>query len=159
MAVDDIPVRVSPRTKRAVRTALMKAGPKGVTIPQLQELTGKSYPTIKRALDELEIGHDGGFPRTYAVTTALTDPQIGAVDHNVLVPLIELDDTIPKWNDAAMRVGAQLAKLSIENDADLDVLIQQFTEAASTLASVAYSLQQNKQYANWYARLGGKEQD
>ena len=148
--------QVSERTVGAVMR-MLKRQAKPMSITQLSNAIGKSYNTVKRAL---ELGGavkvDGSYPMLFTVSELYTPERvIGSSADTVQVPFVDHSPVVSRWNDSRKKFASALGQLEIKPDSDPDKLASDFTTAATTLASIAHAIAEAKRGPDWYAVLGG----
>lgn len=155
-------IEIGKKTRR-VALAYMKRVDRPVTAAELAQVINRSAPTTYTVLREIGAVADDSWPRRWALPSKAAiyfDEQIGDSDQNVLVPVItDESNWVMRWNKARERVGLGVAKLELAADSDPDDLLEQFTTAAKSLASVALALQRVKDYPDWYTMLGGEPEE
>jgi len=146
---------VGAKSIEAILGALREAG-KPCSIPDLQRLTGKSYPTVKYALTQSGAQR---VPNTYPAKFVPSDQIVTVIgktyEHVADRVLIDLrkDDPSRNWNGSSNRIGNQVKDLTISRHSNPTELLKKFTDAASLFATIAHDLDLVATRPDWFDLL------
>ena len=152
--------KVSARVRNAVKLSLQQSA-RPLSIPELQQRTGRAYPTVKQALEDIGATQDrSDYPAVWHLPDMLRAEQkaLGDGDDMVLVPLLDLGNLVARWNNGRENFGKHLLKLEITEDSDVDALAATFLQGAKNLVAIAYLLQENSQSPDWFTKIGGNDE-
>lgn len=134
------------------------------TIPEIVQITGLSYSTVKRGLESMDAELVAGtWPHKWKldVTGLPTEmPLVGPTrDGRVAVGIGHVDNLVATWNAGVEAFGQTIAQFTIEPTDDPRHVAEQAAKAASTLASLAYTLAQFSTKPDWFELSGGNLED
>jgi len=155
--------RVSRKTVDAVVQALTET-PYPLTVKELQAATGKSYNTVRAALEAVGATAMGEYPERYYAGEELIKPAADTTalksfnGVKLIVPRVfDTTDFANRWNRGREVFGNRLIELVVRPDADVRALIGTFVSGASTLATMADLLEQVADKPDWYELVTGEQ--
>lgn len=149
--------RVGSQTLNKVRYE-MATSRRALSVSEIRQRVGKSYHTIRAALEELGAEQvPASYPALWLLPAELAElKQIGGKGQDVvMVPYKPVGDVVGRWNAAREKFAERLAAVEIQPDKNPAALSKLFNEAATTLASIAYEIEHVSEGPDWYERLGG----
>ena len=149
---------VGAKSIEQVVAALREAG-KPMTISQIAKACGKSYPTVKFALQHINAKP---VPETYpqqwlppegeVVIPLGTRAPAKAQSDRVTIRL-RTDITPGRWNASSERIGNQIRVIKIERTSSPRELQEQFMRAASMFATMAHNIELVRDRPDWFDLL------
>lgn len=137
--------------------SILGATPYPLTIPELVIMTGKTYHTVKRALETMRAVRIDGHPAKFTIgpdTVLRTqiDKRMKMRDE-VVIPRMG-GRVGPLWDDYGMQVlkDAQ-ERLVLSPRADPNVLHEAFTRLAMICSNMAIEIDNVKSMPDWYEHL------
>jgi hypothetical protein len=128
------------------------AGP--LTLAALRAETELSANTISLALSELGAKRLGEFSPVKWIKGESKIPALGKTDGSQVLVELRLRENWPAlWEQRGQAIGNAVAALQIGVNADPVKLASDFTEIASSLASVALAIQSVQNDPDWYQKL------
>lgn len=146
---------VSVTTTERVGNALAQSA-RALSAPEIGRITGKSYNTVRFALERLGALRSEGKPAVWTLPTEMRAILRGATPTDLLVRAVDPEHIVQRWNAKRDDFCAELARVYISPQANPQTLITNLTEAASNLATLAYELERVKMNSDWYNQLIGK---
>lgn len=127
---------------------------------KISHVTGLSYSTVRRGLDELGATRvPNTWPIEWKIDTsqiARPEPELGEGDMRVSIPIRESDDWPQRWEAAREALAVSIAGLQITPQDDPKALAVAFQRGATSLASIAYAIDQVANRPDWYTLIGGE---
>lgn len=126
---------------------------------KISQVTRLSYSTVRRGLEE--IGAER-VPDTWPVEWKIDasqvrrEPELGKGDMRVSIPIREYHDWPQRWEEARESLAMNIAALQITPQDDPKALAVAFQRGATSLASIAYAIDQVANRPDWYSLIGGE---
>lgn len=141
-----------------VVTALRSLG-RPMLVSELVRFTGLTTNTVKAVLKER--GHaDPGYPTRWQLAADVIIPRRLSTMRVGDVPVEVPYKRAQNWVEEVHKVKFQRAvrhldQLDLRPEADVQLLHQRVSEAASLFASMAFDIQEAMEGPDWFERLGG----